>query len=120
MVPGCNSSFEQIASLTSVINPSVSGLDKRVRANTASGKTPRPGPGNAGQSLMASPLVPEFRLAAASAMWPPSDRRNQAIRAAASEPLDWARFLRVAGRHQVIGFVHEGLTRVWPDVPSEI
>jgi len=69
---------------------------------------------------MASSLVPEFRLAAACAMWPPSDRRNQAIRAAASEPLDWARFLRVARRHQVIGFVHEVLTRVWPDVPSEI
>jgi hypothetical protein len=53
-------------------------------------------------------------------MWPPSDRRTEAIRTAAAGPLDWARFLRVARRHQVIGLVHEGITRVQPDVPSEI
>jgi hypothetical protein len=40
-----------------------------------------------GQSLMA--VSPEFWLAAACAMWPPSDRRIGAIRAAASEVLDW-------------------------------
>ena len=34
--------------------------------------------------------------------------------------VDWPRFLRVARRHQVIGLVHEGLTRVRPDVPPEI
>ena len=53
--------------------------------------------------LMARSLSPEFRLVAACAMWPPSDRRTEAIRAAAAEPLDWPRFLRVARRHQVIG-----------------
>ena len=53
-------------------------------------------------------------------MWPPSDRRTEAIRTAAAEPLDWPRFLRVARRHQVIGLVHDGLTRVRPDVPPEI
>jgi hypothetical protein len=66
-------------------------------------------------SLMA--VSPEFRLAAACATWPPSDRRIEAIRAAAANAVDWPRFLRVARRHQVIGLVHDGLTRVQPDMP---
>jgi Uncharacterised nucleotidyltransferase len=74
--------------------------------------SPRPG------SLMA--VSPEFRLAAACATWPPSDRRIEAIRAAAANAVDWPRFLRVARRHQVIGLVHDGLTRVQPDMPPEI
>ena len=69
---------------------------------------------------MALSFSPEFRLAAACAMWPPSDRRTEAIRAAAAGPLDWPRFLRVARRHRVIGLVHDGLTRARPDVPPEI
>src|SRR5262249_34116955 len=72
------------------------------------------------QSPMRPLLSPEFRLAAACAIWPPSDRRTRIIRTAATGPLDWPRFLRVARRHQVIGLVHDGLTRVQPDVPSEI
>jgi Uncharacterised nucleotidyltransferase len=63
---------------------------------------------------------PEFRLAAACAMWPPSDRRTEAIHAAAFGPLDWARVLHVATRHQVISLIHEGLTQAKPDVPLEI
>src|SRR5262245_14719576 len=63
---------------------------------------------------------PEFWLATASAMWPPSDRRNEAIRTAMAGSLDWPRFLRVARRHQVIGLVHDGLTRARTDVPPEI
>ena len=63
---------------------------------------------------------PEFKLAAACAMWPPSDRRTEAIRTAAAGPLDWPGFLRVIGRHQVIGLVHDGLIRAQPAVPSEI
>jgi Uncharacterised nucleotidyltransferase len=66
------------------------------------------------------PSSPEFRLAAACAMWPPSDRRTDAIRTAAAKPLDWHRFLRVARRHQVIGLVHEGLRPVRPSMPPEI
>jgi Uncharacterised nucleotidyltransferase len=69
---------------------------------------------------MSPPLPPEFRLAAACAMWPPSDQRTKTIRSAAAGPLDWSRFLRVARRHQVVGLVHEGLTRVQQDVPPEI
>src|SRR5215472_4676523 len=65
-------------------------------------------------------VPPEFRLAAACAMWPPSDRRIEAIRAAASEPLDWPRLLRVALRHRVVGLVHDGLTRAQPGVPPKI
>jgi hypothetical protein len=53
-------------------------------------------------------------------MWPPSDRRTEAIRTATRDQLDWTRCLRIAKRHQVIGLVHEGLTRVRPDVPSKM
>jgi hypothetical protein len=65
-------------------------------------------------------LSPEFRLVAACATWPPSDRRAGAIRIAADDRLDWARFVRVARRHQVIGLVHQGLTQVRPDLPPQI
>ena len=73
-----------------------------------------------GPALMAPLLRPEFLLAAACAMWPPSDRRTEAIRTAASEPLDWARFIRGVGRHRVFGLVHDGLTRARPQMPPEI
>src|SRR4051794_39783008 len=63
---------------------------------------------------------PEFRLTAACAMWPPSERRSEAIHTAAAGPLDWPRFLRVAKRHQVIGLVHDGLKQVGRDVPPEV
>jgi len=69
---------------------------------------------------MVPSLSPEFSLAAACAMWPPSDRRTEAIRIAATGPLDWARFLRVVRRHHVLGLVHDGLTRAQPEVPPEI
>ncbi len=39
---------------------------------------------------------------------------------AATGPLDWPRFLRVARRHQVIGLAYDGLKRVAPDLPREI
>ena len=69
---------------------------------------------------MAGEFSQEFRLAAACAMWPPSERRNEAIRAAAIGPLDWSRFLRVSRRHQVVGLVHDGLKRARTDLPPEI
>jgi hypothetical protein len=53
-------------------------------------------------------------------MWPPSDRRTEAIHTAVAGSLDWPRFLRVARRHQVIGLVHDGITRARTDVPPEI
>src|SRR5262245_30056816 len=65
-------------------------------------------------------VSPEFRLAAACAMWPPSDRRIGAIRAAASGVLDWPRLLRVSRRHRVVRLVHDGLTRAKLAIPPEI
>jgi hypothetical protein len=53
-------------------------------------------------------------------MWPPSERRIEAIRTAAAGPLDWACFLRVARRHQVIGLVDEGLRYAQSGVPPPI
>jgi hypothetical protein len=76
--------------------------------------------GDMSKALIASSFSPEFRLAAACARWPPSNRRTEAIHAAAAAPLDWHRFLRVARRHGVVGFVNDALTRAGPDVPSEI
>src|SRR5437763_1708262 len=64
-------------------------------------------------------VSPEFRLAAACVMWPPTDRRLEAIRAAASGPLDWPRLLRVALRHRVVGLVQDGLTRAQPGGPPD-
>ena len=61
---------------------------------------------------------PEFQLSVACAMWPPSERRIEAIRSAVAGPLDWPRFLRVARRHQVIGLVDEGLRYARSGVPA--
>jgi Uncharacterised nucleotidyltransferase len=69
---------------------------------------------------MAPRFSPEFQLAAACVIWPPSTRRTEAIRAAAAGPIDWHRLLRVARRHQVVGLVYDGLRRAQPDVPPEI
>ena len=69
---------------------------------------------------MAPSLSKEFLLASACSIWPPSDRRNEAICEAAAGPLDWDRFLRVAMRHQVVGLVHDGLTRARPALPPDI
>src|SRR5262249_11048720 len=66
---------------------------------------------------MGPALSSEFLLATACAMWPPSDRRNRAIRAAAARPLDWAHFLRVVKRHKVVGLAHDGLKQARPSVP---
>jgi hypothetical protein len=65
-------------------------------------------------------MSPELLLAAACTMWPPSDRRNEAIHAAASGHPDWTRFLRVIQRHGVVGLVNDGLARVQPEMPSSI
>jgi hypothetical protein len=73
-----------------------------------------------GLSSQWSLLSSEFSLAAACAMWPPSARRVEAIRIAASRPLDWAQFVRVARRHRVLGLVHDGLKRAAVDMPPPI
>jgi hypothetical protein len=64
--------------------------------------------------------LPEFQLATACAMWPPSDRRTEAIVAAIAAPLDWYRFMGVVRRHRVVGLVHEGLTQAKANVPPQV
>src|SRR5262245_26551451 len=62
----------------------------------------------------------EFKLAVACAMWPPSDRRSEAIQLAASGPIEWPRFVRVVQRHRVLGLAHQGLTEARLAMPPEI
>ena len=69
---------------------------------------------------MAVSLSREYLLTAACSVWPPSNSRAEAIRAAAAGPLDWSRFLRIVSRQGVIGLVHDGLTRARPPVPPSI
>jgi hypothetical protein len=76
--------------------------------------------GGRGQSLMARSFSPEFRLAAACAMWPPSDCRTEAIQAAAAGLIEWPRFLRVVQRHRVLGLAYQGLTDARLAVAPEI
>jgi Uncharacterised nucleotidyltransferase len=65
-------------------------------------------------------LPREFKLATACSIWPPSERRIDAIRMAATTSLDWNLFLRVVLRHRVVGLVHDGLIRARPKVPTAI
>ncbi|HZZ90824.1 MAG TPA: nucleotidyltransferase family protein [Caulobacteraceae bacterium] len=53
-------------------------------------------------------LPPAFRLACACCAWPPSPKRDAAVRAA-SAPVDWERFLRVVARQRVPGLAHAAL-----------
>ena len=69
---------------------------------------------------MAPALSREFLLVAACSIWPPSRRRNDAIREAAAGPIDWDRFLRIVRRHRVVGLVHDGIGRTAIAVPPEI
>ena len=69
---------------------------------------------------MAVLFSPELRLAAACSIWPPSDRRTEAIRHAASGHLDWNLFLRVILRHRVVGLAYESLKSAGITVPENI
>jgi hypothetical protein len=69
---------------------------------------------------MTASLSREFLLMTACSIWPPSDRRTQAIRAAAAGPLDWNRFVRIVMRHRVVGLAHDGLTKAGIAVPAQI
>jgi Uncharacterised nucleotidyltransferase len=69
---------------------------------------------------MALSLSPEFLLAAACSVWPPSNRRIEAIRETAASDLEWDRFLRIVMRHRVAGLAHDGLTHARLAVPPDI
>jgi len=62
----------------------------------------------------------EFAVAAACCIWPPSERRNHAIRSAVGGTLDWDRVYRIVKRQHVAGLVHDGLSRAGISVPPEV
>jgi hypothetical protein len=65
-------------------------------------------------------LPDDFRLVAACCIWPPSERRNAAIRAAAGGNIDWKNVLRVVARQRVSGLAHDGLERAGIEVPAKV
>ncbi|MEI9889036.1 MAG: nucleotidyltransferase family protein [Rhizomicrobium sp.] len=65
-------------------------------------------------------LTNEFLLVAACCRWPPSERRNAAIRSSASQPIDWANFVRVVERQRVAGLVHDGLQSSGVEPPPTV
>jgi hypothetical protein len=70
--------------------------------------------------LMHSTALPaEFRLAAACANWPPSERSDETIRRTAAEVVDWARFLRIVARQRIPGLAHDQLVRASIAMPEE-
>lgn len=65
------------------------------------------------------PLGPEYRLATACVVWPPSESRECAIRDAMADPVDWERFLSMLTRHRITGLARHALTSL-PDVAARI
>lgn len=63
-------------------------------------------------------LSPEFRLIAACCIWPPSQRRMEAVTRAAAEVRDWDRVVRLVRRHRVAALVDDGLKQGKVDVPA--
>jgi len=68
---------------------------------------------------MSAPVPKEFHLVVACCRWPPSEQRNEAIRAAAADVSDWARFLRIVRHHRVAGLARDGLRQAAICVPAE-
>ena len=69
--------------------------------------------------ILSKTVSREFAVTAAFCIWPPSDRRDQAIRSAIGETIDWNRVYRIVKRQRVAGLVHDGLTRTGVSVPSD-
>jgi hypothetical protein len=65
-------------------------------------------------------LSPEFRLIAACCRWPPSARRDIAIRDAVEKLNDWHRFLWLADRHRVAGLVYKALASAQTEPPAAV
>jgi hypothetical protein len=65
-------------------------------------------------------LSREFRLVAACCRWPPSDARDQAVRALAGAEIDWPFFLDVARRHRVEGLASDALVRAAAPAPASV
>ena len=58
---------------------------------------------------MSQALSGEFVLAAACCQWPPSRQRDDAIRAAAHDKIDWNKLRQIVWRQRVGGLVYDGL-----------
>ena len=65
-------------------------------------------------------LPPELCLMAACCRWPPSPAREDAVRTAASEAIDWDGFEALVARHRVGGQVHDGLKRAGVTPPAPL
>ena len=65
-------------------------------------------------------LPKEFALAAACAIWPPSERRVEAVRRAAAEVEDWGRFRRVVARHRIVGLAYDGIVAARLEPPPPV
>jgi Uncharacterised nucleotidyltransferase len=73
-----------------------------------------------GRARPEADLPPAFALAAACAIWPNSERRIAAVRAAADAIDDWDRFLRVVARHRIQGLAHDGIVAAGVAAPPRI
>jgi|HubBroStandDraft_1064217.scaffolds.fasta_scaffold00058_46 hypothetical protein len=62
--------------------------------------------------------TPEFALAVACAIWPPSARRVAAVRAACAGELDWPGFVETIKRHRIVGLADHALREAGIDVPA--
>src|ERR1700760_2817293 len=65
-------------------------------------------------------LSPELALAAACAMWPPSDKKAAAMAAAVARGVDWPCFVKVVRRNRGGGFAHNGLKAAQIDLPQAV
>jgi len=61
----------------------------------------------------------EFAVVTACCIWPPSERRDQAIRNAIDDAIDWNRVYRIVKRQRVAGLVNEGLSHVSAPIPPD-
>ena len=60
----------------------------------------------------------EFLLTAACCAWPIDAEKMEAVRVAASAPLDWSRFIRIVERHRVVGLVNSALALAQVETPA--
>jgi hypothetical protein len=62
----------------------------------------------------------EFRFVAACCAWPPSRRRNQAVREALGKGFDWSRVPAIVARQRVAGLVQDAVQRAGVVPPAQI
>src|ERR1700685_2794384 len=65
-------------------------------------------------------LPREFALAASCAIWPPSERRIEAVRRTAAAVGDWDRFVRVVARQRIQGLAYDRRTGAGVDPPRHV